>query len=86
MIDFGLGPQAALDAPRFSVRVGEGVAIESAASPAIPRDLAAMGHDIMVLRPHGVFFGGGQIIERDAETGVLKAGSEPRLDGCAVGW
>jgi gamma-glutamyltranspeptidase/glutathione hydrolase len=86
MIDFGLGPQAALDAPRFSVRVGEGVAIESAASPAIPRDLAAMGHDIMVLRPHGVFFGGGQIIERNAETGVLKAGSEPRLDGCAVGW
>jgi len=31
-------------------------------------------------------FGGGQVIERDPDTGVLKAGSEPRKDGCAVGW
>ena len=31
-------------------------------------------------------FGGGQVIARDAETGVLTAGSEPRKDGAAVGW
>ena len=31
-------------------------------------------------------FGGGQIIERDMDTGVLLGGSEPRKDGCAIGW
>jgi gamma-glutamyltranspeptidase/glutathione hydrolase len=31
-------------------------------------------------------FGGGQIILRDPESGVLIAGSDPRKDGCAVGW
>ena len=31
-------------------------------------------------------FGGGQIILRDPETGVLTAGSDSRKDGCAVGW
>jgi len=31
-------------------------------------------------------FGGGQIIMRDPQTGVLKAGSDPRKDGCAVGF
>lgn len=86
MIDFGLSPQAALDAPRFSIRIGEGVAIENLAPQSIVRELEVRGHRIMVQTPHGIAFGGGQIIERDPDTGVLKGGSEPRLDGCAVGW
>ena len=86
MIDFGLSPQAALDAPRFSVRPGEGIGIEDTVHEAVIDDLRARGHELMVREPHPLFFGGGQIIERDAETGVLKAGSEPRNDGFAVGW
>jgi gamma-glutamyltranspeptidase/glutathione hydrolase len=35
---------------------------------------------------HRHIFGGGQIILRDPETGVLTGGSEPRQDGCAVGF
>lgn len=85
-IDFGLDPQSALDAPRFSVRFSEGVAIEETANPSVISDLAERGHRVLVGRPHGIFFGGGQVIERDPESGVLKGGSEPRLDGCAVGW
>ena len=86
MIDFGLGPQEALDAPRFSVRPGQGVAIEDTVPEATIRELSARGHPLMVNPPHGVLFGGGQVIERDAGSGVLKGGSEPRSDGCAVGW
>ena len=31
-------------------------------------------------------FGRGQIIFRDAKTGVLWGGSEPRADGQVLGW
>ena len=86
MIDFGLPPQAALDAPRFSVKRGEGVAIEDLVPADTVRELGRRGHTMLVRPPDGIFFGGGQIIERDPESGVLKGGSEPRNDGCAVGW
>ena len=86
MIDFGLEPQQALDAPRFSIRLGEGVAIESRASSEVIHDLAARGHRVMVMPPQGTFFGSGQIIVRDQETGTLTGGSEPRADGHAIGW
>ena len=86
MIDFGLTPQQALDAPRFSVRIGEGIAMESAASADVIRDLAARGHRILVGEPHGIGFGSGQIITRDAATGALTGGSDPRADGFAVGY
>ena len=86
MIDFGLEPQQALDAPRFSVRLGEGVAVENTVNPAVIRNLSERGHPILVAEPHGILFGSGQIIKRDAETGVLTGGSEPRADGSAIGW
>ena len=86
MIDFGLEPQQALDAPRFSIRLGEGVAIENRASAEVIRDLVAKGHRMLAMPPHGTLFGSGQIIVRDPETGVLTGGSEPRADGHAVGW
>ena len=86
MIDFDLEPQQALDAPRFSVRLGEGIAIEDIARLEVAKELASMGHSVMAMPPHGLTFGSGQIIRRDPHSGVLTGGSEPRADGCAVGW
>ena len=87
MIDFGLDPQEALNAPRFSYRPAEGViGLESMVSGMVAYELRSKGHKMELREPHPLYFGGGQIIERDAETGVLKGGSEPRNDGCAVGW
>ena len=86
LIDFGLDPQTALDTPRFSVRFEAGVAVEHTAPAAVAPELERLGHRMMVEPPHGVFFGGGQVIARDPRTGVLVGGSEPRLDGAAVGW
>ena len=86
MIDHGLDPQAALDAPRFSVRPGEGVAVEDRVPTGLARELRRRGHQVLVRPPDPLMFGGGQIIERDSETGVLRGGSEPRQDGCAIGW
>ena len=49
--------------------------------------LHARGHRVSPNggRQRGVF-GGGQIIRRDAETGILTAGSDPRKDGSAMGY
>ena len=86
-IDFGLEPQQALDAPRFSVRVDEGiVAVENLISADTVRDLSSRGHRIVSMPPHGGMFGSGQIIARDPATGALTAGSEPRADGMAMGF
>ena len=47
--------------------------------------LAAMGHDIRIVRGNARgAFGRGQIIIRDSENGVVMAGSDPRADGCAI--
>jgi gamma-glutamyltranspeptidase/glutathione hydrolase len=87
MVDFGLAPQAALDALRFRVQDEKDVMVEEDLSPAIVEELKARGHNISVVGGYErTGFGGGQVIERNPDTGVLRAGSEPRKDGCAVGW
>ena len=87
MIDFGLDPQAALNALRFSVQLGGGVALEEGLPPSSLHDLRGRGHDVSLVRGYDRFiFGGGQVIERDIDSGVLRGGSEPRKDGCALGW
>jgi gamma-glutamyltranspeptidase/glutathione hydrolase len=88
MVDYGLSPQAALDAPRFRVdhRGGLKVEIEEGVPLETREELAARGHDVHAETAFGSQFGGGQIIAVDPETGVLWGGSEPRKDGCAVGF
>ena len=87
MIDFGMSPQEALDAPRFSYRPLEGeVGLEPRIPAEVAEELRARGHKIVVTESHPLYFGGGQVIARDAESGVLTGGSEPRNDGCAIGW
>ena len=82
-LDFGLNPQAALDAPRWQWTEGRRVEVE-----AFPQDvLAALrdrGHQL-----HGADvgrFGRGQLIWRDPDSGVLAGGTEPRTDGCIAAY
>jgi len=85
MIDFGMDPQTALDAPRFQWLKDKQVALETAVADDIRHSLQQRGHELL---PKGspLHYGGGQVIVRDAESGVLIGGSEPRNDGTAVGW
>ncbi len=89
MVDFGMDSQQALDALRFKVKVEEdnSVLVEEDVDPNVVADLRKRGHDVHVLKDYErTEFGGGQVISRDPETGILTAGSEPRKDGEAVGW
>lgn len=78
MIDFGLNPQAALDAPRWQWIEDKKVIVEDEVNEDIVDELCHKGHDITVEKKSGRF-GRGQIIIRD-EYGVLCGGTEPRAD------
>ena len=84
LLDHGLDPQAALDAPRWRVTGGLGVSVESGFDPSVLDALVARGHALTRDCPFDDF-GRGQVIVRH-ESGVYEAGSEPRADGAAVGY
>ena len=87
MVDFEMGPQAALDALRFSVRLDGMVELEEGISPEVAEGLAAKGHPVEVIEGfRRTTFGGAQLIERNPDTGMLIGASEPRKSGAAVGW
>lgn len=83
-IDFGLNPQAALDAPRWEWERAKRVSIERSNAEHLYRGLAALGHDV-TWSDNRLAFGRGQIIWRNAE-GVLCGGTEPRADGLIAAW
>ncbi|TDF97586.1 gamma-glutamyltransferase family protein [Paenibacillus piri] len=85
MIDFHLNPQAALDAPRWQWKEGMTVELEPGFPDAAALALQRRGHHI-VRNPSSLSFGRGQIIWRDASSGVLIGGTEPRTDGHIAVW
>jgi len=83
-LDFGYDLQEAMDQPRFMADPFTGdVELEGALGEEIAQKLAARGHRI--IRP-AVPIGGSQAIAIDWEQGVLTGASEPRKDGCAIGY
>lgn len=85
LIDFGLNPQAALDAPRWQWMEKLTVSLEPSFPNHIAQALARKGHNI-VIETTSLDFGRGQIICRDNDSGVLSGGSEPRADGIVAAW
>lgn len=83
-VDYGLNPQAVLDAPRWRVAGGLGVDLEIGVPEHLLRGLEARGHVVQLLFTRGDF-GRGQIIWR-LDDGMYVAGSDMRGDGAAVGW
>lgn len=84
MLDHGLNPQAALDAPRWQIDDGLDVAVEPGTDERLLAALAARGHRPL-MAADSLSFGRGQIILR-LEDGAYAAGSEPRTDGAALGY
>lgn len=89
LIDDELDPQAALDRPRFCLseaKPASAVQLEEGIPQETMNELAQMGHTIVpVAGDARATFGRGQIIVR-RDDGVLCGGSDPRADGCAMGF
>jgi gamma-glutamyltranspeptidase/glutathione hydrolase len=82
LVDFGMDVQAAIDAPRVFFE-GETTVVERGISSQTIEGLKQRGHKVAV-RPQPL--GGAQAISIDWRRGVLIGGSDPRKDGCALGY
>jgi len=81
--DYGMNPQAALDAPRWQWLNDKHVLVEPTVSPQVVQGLIARGHQITA-QPERASFGRGQIILKPAQ--VFLAATEPRADGMALAY
>jgi gamma-glutamyltranspeptidase/glutathione hydrolase len=82
MVDYGMDVQQAIDAPRVFY-VDETTQVERGVPATTIEGLKSRGHTVEVRPlPHG----GGQGIVIDWEKGTLIGGSDPRKDGCAIGY
>ncbi|HSH01568.1 MAG TPA: gamma-glutamyltransferase [Anaerolineae bacterium] len=83
-IDYGLNPQASLDAPRWYWHADKYIKVEPHTPQAVVDGLIAKGHEVEVDSDLDVF-GNGQIIWR-LPNGVYVAGTDGRADGNALGY
>jgi len=93
LVDFGLNVQEAIGAPRFrwvdeaaDPLPAETLRMESRVPEATREALARRGYAIELLGAWSMRVGGAQAVLRDAETGWLMGGADPRRNGYAMGW
>jgi gamma-glutamyltranspeptidase/glutathione hydrolase len=82
LLDHRMDVQAAIDAPRVFF-VGEQTVVERNVPKATLDALSARGHDVAIAHSP---WGGAQAIQIDWQRGTLIGGSDPRKDGCAIGY
>ncbi|NSY40289.1 gamma-glutamyltransferase family protein [Leisingera sp. ANG59] len=81
LLDFGIDLQTAIDAPRCFAD-GSVLKVERGYTDAVRRQLTELGHKVEV---PDTPLGGAQAI-RIHDSGVLEGASDPRKDGCALGY
>lgn len=86
--DYGWNIQAALSAPRFTIRdTGEAIKctilVESRITPEVQAQLRQKGHDLILRKEYSAFMGRGQAVLHNSATGTNFAASDPRADGSA---
>lgn len=81
-------PQTACDAPRWKWNNGLNIEVEDQMPEAVKATLAERGHRIAPISDSYMDFGAGQFIWRLGDPAVdgYVAASDPRRDGCAVGF
>lgn len=88
VVDYGWNIQAALSAPRFTIRdIGEPIKctilLESRVLPEVQSQLRQKGHDLVLRKDYSALMGRGQAVLHNSATGTNFAASDPRADGSA---
>ncbi|MEM8978338.1 MAG: gamma-glutamyltransferase family protein [Pseudomonadota bacterium] len=81
LVDFDMGPQAAIDGPRSFPEFGK-LQLEDGYGVGVKTTLSELGHSIV---EPDTAIGGAQAI-RIHDNGMLEGASDPRKDGCALGY
>ena len=84
-IDFGLGLQDAIEAPRARLWDGRRVQAENRINANVLDALQARGHEVEAPAAWTVAVGGMQGISIVPETGAMIGGADPRREGYAIG-
>ena len=94
LIDHGMDPQEAVEAPRWwsfpgtdpaSLDTPPELRVETGMPTSTIKELEALGHLVAPRRP-GIHDGKVQLIILDPDSGILKGASDPRGDGQAAAW
>ncbi|MDB5079262.1 MAG: gamma-glutamyltransferase [Chloroflexi bacterium] len=86
LLDYELPVQAAIEAPRWR-RSSDGILSVEDRFPAATLDqLAHWGYRLERVGHWSDKMGGAQIVMRQARSGVLQGGADPRREGYAAGW
>ncbi|MCE1207150.1 MAG: gamma-glutamyltransferase, partial [Spirochaetia bacterium] len=87
LIDYKMGVQEAIEAPRFYARDTEKVLSAEARMPKETKDwLTSIGYSIKDYPDFDRFFGGAQAILVDPVSGMMYGGADPRRDGAVFGF
>ena len=86
--DYGWNIQAALSAPRFTIRdTGEPIKctilIESRVAAEVQTQLRKQGQELVLRKEYSAFMGRGQAVLHNSKTGTNFGASDPRADGAA---
>ena len=82
LVDYDMHPQQAIDAARAFSDAGD-MKVERGYSEQVRQELADMGHIVSIPETP---IGGAQAIFIDEQNGILHGASDPRKDGCALGY
>jgi len=90
IVQFGMNPQAAVDAPRWLLgrtwgQTSDTLKLESRFAPGVADALRGRGHEVEILRPYDETMGHAGAILRHPD-GTLEGGADPRSDGAVAAW
>ena len=86
LVDYDMGIQTAINAPRFNNYESGPLKIEARIPENVREALKLKGHKLDIRKDFDLYFGGAQGIVIDPDTGMLHGGADPRRDGKALGY
>jgi gamma-glutamyltranspeptidase/glutathione hydrolase len=86
LVDYDMGIQTAINAPRFNNYESGPLKIEARIPEDVREALELKGHTLDIRKDFDLYFGGAQGVVIDPDTGMLHGGADPRRDGKAIGY